>query len=63
MRSNSNYLRAPGNNQLICYCFGYTKHDLEEDFGVNGRSLILERIMTEKKHGGCQCATQNPSGK
>lgn len=48
---------------LICHCFGYTKNDLVEDFACNGKSLIMERIMAEKKLGGCQCATKNPSGK
>jgi hypothetical protein len=63
MKTNSNELDDHNENPLICYCFGYTKHDLEEDFTVNGRSLIMERIMTEKRLGGCQCATKNPSGK
>jgi hypothetical protein len=63
MKTNSNGLDDHKENSLICYCFGYTKNHLEEDFAVNGRSLILERIMTEKKLGGCQCATKNPSGK
>ncbi|MDA8407025.1 MAG: hypothetical protein M0T73_09240 [Deltaproteobacteria bacterium] len=50
-------------DQLICYCFSYTRNDLEQDFIKNGRSLIMERIMAEKRIGGCQCATTNPSGK
>jgi hypothetical protein len=48
---------------LICHCFGYTKNDLVEDFACNGKSLMTERIIAEKKLGGCQCATKNPSGK
>ena len=48
---------------LICYCFKYSSEDIKQDFMVNGRSLILEKIMAEKKLGGCECATQNPSGK
>ncbi len=50
-------------NQLICYCFGYTRNNLEQDFIKNGKSLIMEKIMTEKRIGGCSCATNNPSGK
>lgn len=47
----------------ICYCFGYTRKDIKKDFIVNGRSLIMEKIMAEKKMGTCECATKNPSGK
>ena len=47
---------------LICYCFGYTQADIKQDFILNGRSLIMEKIMTEKKMGTCECVTKNPSG-
>lgn len=50
-------------NPVICHCFGYTLHDLQEDFSKNGKSLIAERILAEKRLGGCQCASKNPSGK
>ena len=48
---------------LICYCFGYTRNDIRTDLITNGRSLIMERIMEEKKIGTCQCSTKNPTGK
>lgn len=48
---------------LICYCFEYTRHDIEQDLIKNGRSLIMEKIMAEKKAGGCDCANQNPKGR
>ncbi len=48
---------------LICYCFGYTVSDIERDFSANGKSTIMDRIMSEKKSGGCQCATKNPKGR
>ena len=47
---------------LVCYCFEYTKKDIENDFNKNGRSLIYEKIVFEKKAGGCNCASKNPSG-
>jgi cation transport ATPase len=47
---------------LICYCFQYTKHDIKQDLMKNGRSLIMERIMKEKKTGGCDCKNLNPKG-
>ena len=48
---------------LICYCLGYTASDIERDILANNKSTILGRIMTEKKAGGCQCATMNPKGR
>ena len=48
---------------LICYCFGYTAADIERDIAMNGKSTIMERILSEKKAGGCQCATKNPTGR
>ena len=50
-------------NGLICYCFGYTASDIEEDVMENGRSVIMERILSEKKAGGCQCHVKNPKGR
>jgi len=52
-----------GDNDIVCYCFGYTRKDIENDFVVNdNRSTILERIILEKKAGGCDCAQKNPKG-
>jgi hypothetical protein len=48
---------------LVCYCFMYTKKDIENDFYKNKRSIIYEKIVLEKKAGGCSCASKNPSGK
>jgi copper chaperone CopZ len=48
---------------IICYCFGYTRWDIERDFINNGRSLILGKISAEKKAGGCDCAAKNPNGR
>lgn len=49
--------------ELICFCFNYTRGDLEQDLLANGRSLILEKIAAEKKLGSCQCAVKNPKGR
>ena len=48
---------------LVCYCFGFTTQDIEQDLVENGRSLIMEKIMTEKKAGGCDCKDLNPKGR
>jgi hypothetical protein len=47
----------------ICYCFGHTDADIEQDVLKNGKSLIMEAIMAEKKAGACQCTTKNPKGR
>lgn len=49
-------------NELICYCFRYTRFDIENDVKQNGRSLILERIVAAKRLGACSCALLNPKG-
>jgi len=49
--------------EQICYCFNFTAKDIEADVRVHGRSTILEKILSEKKAGGCQCATKNPKGR
>ena len=49
---------------LICYCFGYSEEDIIRDVGENnGTSLILERILNEKKNGACRCNTTHPLGR
>lgn len=48
---------------LVCYCFRYTKRDIEQDFIKNGCSTILEKIQKEKRIGRCKCEVKNPTGK
>jgi len=50
-------------DDLVCYCFEYTKKDIENDFNENGKSLIYEKIALEKKADRCNCASKNPKGK
>lgn len=47
-------------DDLVCYCFKYSKIDIENDYRDNGRSLIYEKIASEKNAGGCNCAKENP---
>jgi hypothetical protein len=50
--------------EIICYCFSYTDEDVANDVKAhNGRSLIMERIMAEKKSGNCRCGETNPKGR
>ena len=48
---------------MVCYCFQYTKKSIKDDFLQNGYSIILERIKNEKKNNGCNCEIKNPKGK
>jgi hypothetical protein len=50
-------------HDLICYCFGYSASDIERDVLAHGKSTIMDKIMTEKKAGVCQCAARNPKGR
>jgi len=50
-------------SETVCYCFGYTTEDIQNDLLQHGRSTILERIQTEKKANGCNCAANNPKGR
>ncbi|MGL1930586.1 MAG: hypothetical protein OCC45_02370 [Desulfotalea sp.] len=50
-------------DDLVCYCFEYTKRNIEDDFIKHGKSKILEKIKTEKKNKGCNCEIKNPKGK
>ena len=49
-------------DDTVCYCFHYTKKQIEDDYRENGRSTILEKIRQEKQYGGCDCALKNPKG-
>ncbi len=47
----------------VCYCFGFTRKDIEDEVAQTGRSTIPERITAEVKAGNCACEVKNPSGK
>ncbi len=47
----------------VCYCFGFTRKDIEDEVAQTGRSTISDRITAEVKAGNCSCEVKNPSGK
>jgi hypothetical protein len=47
----------------VCYCFGFTQKEIEDEIAETGRSTITEQISTEVKAGNCACEMKNPSGK
>ncbi|HOJ52092.1 MAG TPA: hypothetical protein PLT64_06825 [Syntrophales bacterium] len=50
-------------DDLICYCFSFTKRDIEEDYLNHGYSTIEEKIAAEKKRGHCDCTHKHPEGR
>lgn len=47
----------------VCYCFGFTRTEIEKEIADTGRSTVAERISAEVKAGNCACEVKNPSGK
>lgn len=54
---------AFADDDIVCFCFGYTKKRIADDLRRNGFSTLLEKIVQERKIGGCDCAAKNPSGR
>jgi copper chaperone CopZ len=50
-------------DDLVCFCFGHTRNDIEKDYIENSQSTILTKIVSEKRSGGCDCANKNPKGR
>lgn len=57
--------------EIICFCFGYSAADIEQDMAQNGAeagalsggSAIMERIIAQRAAGRCQCVSKNPKGR
>jgi hypothetical protein len=48
-------------NKTICYCFGYTAADIENDVRANnGKSQILKQIAQARQDHTCHCETKHP---
>jgi hypothetical protein len=47
----------------VCYCFGFTRKDIENEIAETGRSTVTDRIKAEVNAGNCACEVRNPSGK
>jgi len=53
---------GPSQNDLVCYCFLYSRQEIEDELRASGDSTIFERISAEVKAGNCACEVRNPSG-
>jgi hypothetical protein len=47
----------------VCYCFGFSRKDIENEIVSTGHSTVAERISEEVRQGNCACEVKNPSGK
>ena len=47
----------------VCYCFGFSRKDIQDEIAETGHSTVAERISAEVKAGNCACEVKNPSGK
>ncbi len=54
---------APSRNDLVCYCFLYSRQAIEDELRASGDTTIFDRITAEVKAGNCACEVRNPSGK
>jgi Zinc binding domain len=46
----------------LCYCFGFSRADVEREHAEAGSCTIPARIATEIRAGHCACEVKNPSG-
>lgn len=51
---------ADDGDRLVCYCFGYTEVEIQDDARAAG--AIPASIAAEVKAGNCACEVMNPSG-
>lgn len=47
--------------RLVCYCFGYTAGEIEDD-ARSGHNLVPSAITKEVRAGNCACEVMNPGG-
>lgn len=47
----------------VCYCFGITRNQIQQEIRSTGKSMAAERVSAEVKAGNCACEVKNPSGK
>lgn len=50
-------LKEKSGNALICYCYGITKEEAENN------TLAQSFVIQETKQKSCACTTKNPAGK
>ncbi len=48
---------------LVCYCFLYSRSDIEREIVTRGDTQIPDRIAAAVKVGNCACKVRNPTGR
>ncbi len=46
--------------ELICYCFNFSREDIRREMKETGKTTILDFISSQIKAGHCACAVKNP---
>lgn len=46
----------------LCYCFGFSRADVREEFERSGTFTIPSRITAEVQARRCSCEVKNPAG-
>ena len=46
----------------VCYCFGFSRADIERELAETGGCTIAARITSEVRAGNCACEIKNPAG-
>ena len=46
----------------VCYCFGFSRADIEREIAETGGCTIATHITAEVKAGKCACEIKNPAG-
>ena len=54
---------SDGDDELICYCFRHSRHDIREDVRRHGHSTILAAVRQAHREGRCRCETLHPQGR
>jgi hypothetical protein len=50
--------KDPGGDILICYCFGFTRSEIQSDKGAEIAKVIGDKV----REGLCSCEVRNPRG-
>jgi len=46
----------------LCYCFGFSRADIERELAETGVCTLAARITRDVKAGRCACKVKNPAG-
>lgn len=55
-----NSINHDDHNEILCYCFGFTRKDIMDDLRQHGTSTLLTKITNAKLSGKCRCVDTHP---